>query len=255
MPRANQHFRLKLPLFLMLVCSINAFGQLTLRGVVVDSASMVVLPHVNVTGKYTGIGVASDIRGAFELNVKQDDSIVFSRVGYHTKVLPASVVKDVVFVFLREERRMLGEIEIRDRRPVWLPDLPAESVWKNETMNKSLLDRPGFQGVQTFGPGYVFRMPGSGFKKEALARKKLQEVREENYKAKDYIHLVNGPDIKGKMMKDYSLTEERFYELLARFNERNREFLFHLETHEVVPLLLQFFADECGKAPDTPERN
>ena len=38
---------------------------------------------------------------------------------------------------------------------------------------------PGFQGIQTFGPGYVFKMPGSGFKKEARAKQRLSEVEAE----------------------------------------------------------------------------
>ena len=75
----------------------------------------------------------------------------------------------------------------------------------------------------------------------------LHDVREENDKATDYIHLVNGPEIKDKMMKEYALSEERYYELLARFNERNGDFIYKLETFEVIPLLLQFFADEAKK--------
>lgn len=90
-------------------------------------------------------------------------------------------------------------------------------------------------------------MPGSGFKKEARAKQRLNEVREENDKATDYIHLVNGPEIKDKMMKEYALSEEKYHELLARFNERNGDFIYKLETFEVIPLLLQFFADEAKK--------
>ena len=142
---------------------------------------------------------------------------------------------------------MLDEIVIKDKQPTWLPDPPPVSAWKNQTFNKDFLETPGFQGIQSFGPGYVFRMPGSGFKKEARAKQRLNEVREENDKATDYIHLVNGPEIKGKMMQEYALSEEKYYELLARFNERNGHFIYKLETFEVIPLLLQFFADEARK--------
>jgi hypothetical protein len=215
---------------------------------VVDSASLEALPHVNIAVKTTGPGTVSDLRGSFELRAGVQDTIVFSRVGYRTKLLPAQLVNQMVLIFLTEERKMLDVIIVEDKKPSWLPDLPAESSWKNQTSSRSFMETPGFQGLQTFGPGYAFRMPGSGFKKEALAKKKLQEVREENYKAKDYIHLVNGPEIKDKMMQEYGLSEERFYQLLAIFNERNGSFIYKLETHEVIPLLLQFFADE-GKKP------
>ena len=90
-------------------------------------------------------------------------------------------------------------------------------------------------------------MPGSGFKKEARARKKLKEIEAENDKAKDYISMVNGPEIKGMLMKEYGLSEEQFYEILARFNQKNGDFIYKLEWREVLPLLLQFFADEAEK--------
>lgn len=225
----------------------QAAGQVTLRGMVVDSTSMLPLPYVNIVIKTTGPGTVSDLRGSFKLNAGDQDTIVFSRVGYHTKILPAFSVAQMVLVFLKEERRMLDVIEIKDKQPTWLPDPPPESVWKNQTYDKDFFETPGFRGIQTFGPGYVFKMPGSGFKKEARAKQRLNEVREENDKATDYIHLVNGPEIKDKMMKEYALSEERYYELLARFNERNGDFIYKLETFEVIPLLLQFFADEAKK--------
>lgn len=225
----------------------QAAGQLTLRGVVVDSTTMQPLPYVNIVIKTTGPGTVSDLRGSFELNAEAHDTIVFSRVGYHTKILPAFSVAQIVLVFLKEERRMLEEIEIKDKQPTWLPDLPPASAWKNQTFNKDFLETPGFQGIQTFGPGYVFRMPGSGFRKEARAKQRLNEVREQNDKATDYIHLVNGPEIKDKMMNEYALSEVQYYALLARFNERNGHFIYKLEAFEVTPLLLQFFADEAKK--------
>ncbi|HEU5148653.1 MAG TPA: hypothetical protein VFT90_18125, partial [Chryseosolibacter sp.] len=77
------------------------------------------------------------------------------------------------------------------------------------------------------------------------AKQRLREVEAENDKAKDYIHMVNGPEIKGKLMEKYGLSEGQFYELLARFNERNGDFIYKLEGHEVIPLLLEFFADEA----------
>ena len=235
---------------LIILTSLNpdrVAGQIALKGMVVDSISMQPLPYVNIVIKTTGPGTVSDLRGSFELKAGEQDTIVFSRVGYHTKTIPAFSVSQRVLIFLKEERRMLDEIVIRDKQPSWLPELPPVSPWQNQTFNKDFLERPGFQGIQTFGPGYVFRMPGSGFKKEARAKQKLKAVREENDKATDYIHLVNGPEIKDKMMKEYALSEEKYYELLAKFNERNGDFIYKLETFEVIPLLLQFFADEAKK--------
>lgn len=232
-------------LLFMLLISDSAIAQITLRGMVLDSASMYSLPYVNITIKNTGPGTVSDLRGAFELKAGEKDTIVFSRVGYQTRMLPAEDVSKLVLIFMHEETRMLDEVEIEDHRPPWLPPPLPVSPWQNATFNKPFTETPGFQGIQTFGPGYVFKMPGSGFKKEARAKQRLSEIEAENDKARDYIHMVNGPEIKGKLMEQYGLSEEQFYEILARFNKKNGDFIYKLEGYEVIPLLLEFFADEA----------
>ena len=59
--------------------------------------------------------------------------------------------------------------------------------------------------------------------------------------------MVNGPEVKDSLMAKYGLSEEQFYQLLARFNQKNGDFIYKLEGYEVIPLLLQFFADEAKK--------
>lgn len=214
-------------------------------GMVADSASMQALPLVNIVSKKTSQNTVSNMRGSFTLTANPDDTIIFSRVGYVTKELAVARVKEVVIIFLKEELRMLKAVEIEENKPFpWLKYI-AESAWRNVTNSNSFTQTPGFQGVQTFGPGYVFKMPGSGFKKEARAKKKLQEVQQENDYARDYIHTVNGPEVKGKIMEDYGLSEEDFYRLLALFNKKNKDFIYKLETHEALPLLFNFYAAHC----------
>lgn len=232
-------------LLFMILTAGSVVAQVTLRGMVLDTTSGFSLPYVNITIKNTGPGTVSDIRGSFELKAGEKDTIVFSRVGYQTRMLPSLAVKSLVLIFMKEETRTLDTVEITDGRPAWLPLPPPISPWQNNTLNRRFTDTPGFQGIQTFGPGHVFKMPGSGFRKEARARARLRQVEAENDKAKDYIHMVNGPEIKGKLMEKYGLSEERFYELLAQFNQKNGSFIYRLEGHEVIPLLLEFFAEEA----------
>ena len=232
-------------LLFMILITDSAIAQITLRGMVLDSTSMYSLPYVNITIKNTGPGTVSDLRGSFELKAGEKDTIVFSRVGYQTRMLPAEAVNRLVLIFMKEETRMLDEVEIEDHKPSWLPTPPPVSPWQNPTFNRPFTETPGFQGIQTFGPGYVLKMPGSGFKKAARAKQRLSQLKAENDKARDYIHMVNGPEIKGELMEKYGLSEEQFYELLARFNEKNGDFIYKLEGHEVIPLFLEFFADEA----------
>jgi hypothetical protein len=229
----------------MMLITDSAIAQITLRGMVLDSATMYSLPDVNITIKTTGPGVVSDLRGTFELKAGEKDTIVFSRVGYRTRMLPAAAVHSLVLIFMKEETRMLDAVEIKDNRPAWLPPPQPVSPWQNLTFTRSFTETPGFQGIQTFGPGHIFKMPGSGFKKEARAKQRLSEVEAENDKARDYIQMVNGPEVKDKLMNQYGLSEKQFYELLARFNQKNGDFIYKLEGYEVLPLLLQFFADEA----------
>jgi hypothetical protein len=225
-----------------------ASGQVTLRGVVVDSASMQPLSDVNISIKTTGPGTVSDIRGAYELNAGERDTIVFSRVGYLTRSLTARSVNQMIIIFLKEENKMLETIEIHDRQvPTWLPKLPPPNPWTNNTASKNFIETPGFQGLQTFGPGHVFKGVFSHLPKEEKERKKLEKIRQDNYRARDYVILVNDPEVKGRIMKDYSLSEDEYYRILAIFNEKNKEVIYSLEGNEVIALLLQFYSENAGK--------
>jgi hypothetical protein len=223
-------------------------GQIMLSGMVADSTSMQSLPNVNIFAKKSGRGTTTDYRGSFVLEASEGDSIIFSRVGYYSKVLPVRRVKEVVIIFLKEESKMLKPIEIADTVALsWLPRLPPESAWKNSTFNKGFTETPGFQGIQTFGPGYVLRGPFSRFSKDEKEKKKLKKMQEENYRSRNYVSLVNDPEVKGKIMKDYLLTEDQFYRLLAQFNEKNKDVIYRLEGEEVIALLILFYAENAGR--------
>jgi hypothetical protein len=125
--------------------------------------------------------------------------------------------------------------------------LPPESPWKNPTNSRGFTETPGFQGVQSFGPGYVSKGPISRFSKYERERKKLIKVREENYKSRHYADLVNAPEVKGKIMEDHNLTEDEYYRLLAKFNEKNKDIIYALDGTDVIALLLIFYAENAKK--------
>ena len=221
-----------------------ASAQIVLSGMVADSASMQALPMVNLVSTKTGKGTATDLRGGFQISLSAGDSIIFSRVGYHSKTLPVNEVRKLVIVFLKEEHRILNPVEIRSGAKLyWLPEIPPESAWKNPTQGTRFTDVPGFQGVQTFGPGYMFRGLLSRCSRDEKEKRKLARVREENYLARDYVSIVNDPDVKGKIMEEHQLSEEQYYDLLALFNKTNQDIIYRLESHEVIALLLKFYAE------------
>lgn len=211
---------------------------------VADSASMEALPMVNLVSTKTGKGTVTDIRGGFQISLSAGDSIIFSRVGYHSKTLPVNEVRKLVIVLLKEEHKILDTVEIQSGAKLsWLPEIPPESAWKNPTQSTRFTDVPGFQGVQTFGPGYVFRGLLSRGTKDEKEKRKLARVQKENYHARDYVSIVNDPDVKGKIMEEHGLSEGQYYDLLALFNERNQDIIYRLETHELIAILLKFYAE------------
>jgi hypothetical protein len=233
--------RKTIPLFLLLlfVVSTHALSQDVLTGMVADSATMQPMPNVNVRVKNSNRIAVTDIRGYFTLNASDEDTVIFSMVGYRPKSRKAKLVREVVIIFLKEEFKTLNPVVIdAEQTPPWLPKIPAESPWQNPTQHKSFLETPGFQGVQTFGPGYVLKGPISRFSKYEKERKKHKIVERENYKSRNYVEIVNSPEVKDRIMKDFSLTEEDYYRLLAIFNEKNKDIIYELEPNELISLLL-----------------
>jgi hypothetical protein len=231
-----------------LFVSVTAYSQSVLHSMVADSATMLPLPNINVKIQSSGEIIVSDIRGHFAVNVTDNDTLIFSSVGYYTKAIPVKKIKEVGIIFMTEEQKMLKSIEIRGNVLLpYLKKIPPESAWQNPTQNKSFTETPGFQGIQTFGPGYVLKGPISRFSKYEKERKKLKTVQKQNYQARDYVAIVNDPEVKGRIMKDYNLTEEDYYKLLAVFNEKNKDIIYELQENELISILLMFYAENAKK--------
>jgi len=233
---------------LFILISGNVYSQNTVTGMVADSATMQPISDVNIKTKKGNRITVSDIRGYFSIQATDDDTLVFSRVGYYSKKRGAKWMKEVGIVFITEEHKVLKPIVIEgDVLIPWLKKMPPESPWRNPTNSKSFTETPGFQGIQTFGPGYVLRGPISRFSKYEKERKKLKKIQAQNYRARGYVDIVNDPEVKNKIIKDYGITEERYYELLAVFNEKNKDIIYELEANELISLLLMFYGENAKK--------
>jgi hypothetical protein len=206
------------------------------------------LSNVNVILKHRNFGTVTDFRGSYSLEVTPQDTLVFSIVGYRTREYPAVMVRETPIVYLGEQQHVLNAIEIRGNIGIpWLPKIPPFDPWQNRTNNPSATPTPGFQGVQTFGPGYVMQGPLSKLFGVDKEKKQLKKLQEENAKSKGYAELVNSPEVKGKIMNDYQLTEERYYALLAKFNEKNKDLIYDVEANDLIALLIIFYAENTSK--------
>jgi hypothetical protein len=99
-------------LLLLLSSSVPVRSQALLQGTVIDSASSLPIPEVNVWTTYTN--TISDADGNFSLVVSPGDSLHFSHISYHDGVLPVDNKHHdtQIKVFLRQKIRLLREVKI-----------------------------------------------------------------------------------------------------------------------------------------------
>lgn len=69
--------------------NLQAAGTITVRGTVKDGTTGELLPGVSVLVQGTTIGVATDVKGEYTLQVPDESAVlVFSFIGYETQVIP-----------------------------------------------------------------------------------------------------------------------------------------------------------------------
>ena len=106
----------KLTLILILVFNISLFAQNVVKGTVVGSADKIPIPGVNVIIKGTKKGVSTNFDGAFQLEVKKGDVLI-----WHANVLhggekmtnPDSSRKSMVFHYYTDDAVCFHEITQR----------------------------------------------------------------------------------------------------------------------------------------------
>ena len=84
--------------------------QKQLSGQVVDASDGSPLPGVSVVIKGTKKGVASDANGRYQLSVDEQDTLIFSSVGFERKTLIAKGVSPVLDMKVQAE--MMGEVVV-----------------------------------------------------------------------------------------------------------------------------------------------
>jgi hypothetical protein len=233
---------------LLLLAPVLSWGQITLNALVADSASLKPIAFVTVRITNSFRGTITNEQGYFAMDVSEKDTLNFSIIGYHSKKLTARELQKTSVVYLSQAVQMLQIIEFNGLINIssMLPKLDAPSAYQNSTYSPQS-DRPvvtGFQGFQTFGPGYIAR---GGDLKPSKEERKLEKIKKENAFAKGYVTLVNDPQVKDTLVQKYSLTETQYYDYLAKFNQKNKDFIYQLADDEVVRLIFLYFKENLEK--------
>ena len=98
----------------IIIILIYSFGFSQLKSVVIDSITKEKIPYVNIWVENEDIGATSDEEGKFELKVYTPKNIVFSAIGFKTRIIKSDQIKDLVQLY--PQLTDLKEVVIKVRK-------------------------------------------------------------------------------------------------------------------------------------------
>ena len=205
--------------FLIIFSCALAQGQEVFRGIVVDSATFSPMPFVTVVVKGKGTGTITTDKGNFEIKATRNDTLIFSFIGYANAEYPLFDYEPGL-IRLAERKTILKTITIEGKAIN-----PYEGMFDDE--NARIAKRHN-------------RFYYSRAKKE---KRKLAWLREDNIQVSTYVDVViNSTELKDWLMKKYSLSEKEYYDILAKFNEKNSQVMYYITAAELATLIKNFYA-------------
>jgi hypothetical protein len=123
--------------FSILFLNSLSFGQIELKGVVIDAKTKEALPYVNYAVG-TSQGGTTDDSGRFFITVNsKTDSVIFSYIGYKDESLKKRFFKrDSIIVKLHLESFMLEEFTVKAKKGKIPKDTAAIRIFRNVVANK-----------------------------------------------------------------------------------------------------------------------
>lgn len=98
-------------IMLGLIFPFSVFAQQTLKGTIRSKADKQPLPGVSVVIKGTLTGGITDLDGKFSINVKAEDILVVSFIGYKTQEIPVGN-RTKIDILLEEDVALLDEVVV-----------------------------------------------------------------------------------------------------------------------------------------------
>lgn len=212
-------------LVFMLATAAGVNAQEIFKGIVVDSATFAPLPYVSVQVKNTTRGTTTDSKGNFSVFAHSKDTLIFSLVGYNRLEFPL-LGYEASLIRLAERPTMLKAITIHDNS---ISANPYEGMFDDR-----------LAALKAKIPFYYSRA-----RKDKI---KASRWREESAIVQTYVDVViNNPSTKTNLMREHGLTEERYYSILTRFNEKHYQVMYYLTEAELISLLNRFFEAEVTR--------
>ena len=125
---------MKQSIFLFLI-SLSLSAQV--KGVVKDSISGEPIPFVNIWVENENIGTTSEKNGSFKLDIKEEKVLIFSALGYETRMIKSTKVESVYLTqkviqleeIVLEIPKQTKEIEIGDAKKIHHKLLSGDKPW------------------------------------------------------------------------------------------------------------------------------
>lgn len=226
-----------LTFLLLLSATTLSYSQKLIKGIVVDSASLNNLQGVNVKLKNSNRGTSTNASGIFTIVATEKDTLIFSFVGYARVVSPVYLEDETMFVRMHEESVILKEVVIKDRGF----HINQKYVKSPTLTTTKPLKAAGFGSSGGVGINFSY------FSKLEKEKRKLVKVMAINEKVKAYIEIVNDPDVKSEIMERHSITEEKFYDLLAIYNETHKDVMYSSNSGLILNSLLSYYEKATAK--------
>lgn len=204
---------------------VGGFSQKRTRGIVVDSLSLKAIPGIHVRIKNKAGGTTTNSEGVFILPTSPADTLMLTFVGYYSLELPLLFEEEDILIRMNEKVIMLDEVSVTAKRI-----LPSEIVRAKRTMPTAVMEK-----------GQGFSSPIDYFSKWQKEKRKLVKFINENDRVKTYVDVVNDQMLRESIMYELDLSEDKYYNLLSKFNEQNRLLMYSTDPIEIADALEAFF--------------
>jgi hypothetical protein len=215
-------------ILLFIILWQESFSQITISGMVVDSVSLQPLPAANVRLKHSNKGIIANEKGIFIIFAETYDTLLISRIGYKTYEYPFfGTEKDALFL-LREEVLKLKEVVV--------------NFYSDE---KVVHTKP--REVKAMVLGQAFASPFTYFSKTEKEKRMLVKMRGEYNRVQTYVDLVTRTKFRIETMEKFNIDEDRYYEILSKFNEEKRSVQYLTDEIEIIDAIHKYFEMQLSK--------
>lgn len=181
--------------------------------------------NVHITIKNSSKGTYTNTSGQFKIAATVADTLLFSSLGYTHLELPLLLEEDVLFLRMREQLQMLQEITIK-----------ATRLYPNEILNRTRAAPRKMEAYQ------ALQSPFTYFSKTEKEKRKIYRYVEENNRTQTYVQVITDPVVKEIFTKDYELTDEEYFELLASFNQTYKTIQYATNPEDIMEALHTYFS-------------